>query len=116
MSVLSFMYMSILVDDAVWSSVAPSGAPQNLQALVVNATSITLQWGEVACQLRNGMIDGYQISYAGGNVTVTNSNTFTADRLLPRKNYTFSVNAFSSFLGPGPQVTVTNETSPIQSE
>ena len=117
MSVLSFMCMSVLVNDAVWSSVAPSGAPRNLQALVVNATSITLQWGEVACQLRNGMIDGYQISYSGVNVTVTNGNTFSANQFLPRKKYTFFVNAFnSSYLGPGPQVTVTNETSVLQGE
>ena len=109
MSVLSFMCMSVL-DVVVWSSVAPSGAPQNLQALVVNATSITLQWDEVACQLRNSIIDGYQISYSGVNVTVSNGNTYTANRLLPQKNYTFSVNAFSSSLGPGPQVGVTNET------
>ena len=115
MSVLSFMCMSVLDDDVVWSFVAPSGAPQNLQALVVNATSITLQWDEVACQLRNGMIDGYQISYSSVNVMVTNSNTFTADRLLPRKNYTFAVNAFSGFLGPGPQGHIyTNETSLLQ--
>ena len=117
MSVLSFMYMPVLDDDTVWSSVAPSGAPQNLQVLVVNATSITLQWDEVACQLRNGMIDGYQISYSSVNVTVSNGNTYTANRLLPRKNYTFFVNAFiSSYLGPGPQVTVTNETSVLQGE
>ena len=64
----------------------------------------------MACQLRNGMIDDYQISYASVNVTVSNSNTFTANRLLPQKNYTFSVNAFSSSLGPGPQVGVTIET------
>ena len=109
--------MSVLDDDAVWSSVAPSGAPQNLQALVVNATSITLQWDEVACQLRNGMIAGYQISYSGMNVTVSNGNTFTVNRLLPRKNYTFSVNAFiNSSLGPGPQVNITNETSILQGE
>ena len=110
MSVLSFICMSVLDDVVVWSSVAPSGAPQNLQAHVVNATSITLQWDEVACQLRNGMIDGYQISYSGVNVTVSNGNTYTVNRLLPQKNYTFSVNAFSSSLGPGPQVGVTIET------
>ena len=106
----------LLDDDVVWSSVAPSGAPQNLQALVVNATSITLQWDEVACELRNGMIGGYQISYSGVNYTVTNGNTFSANQLLPRKKYTFFVNAFSSFLGPGPQVNITNETSVLQGE
>ena len=117
MSVLSIMCMSVLDDDDfVWSSLAPSGAPQNLQALVVNATSITLQWDEVACQLRNGMIDGYQISYAGGHVTVSNGNTYTANRLLPRKVYTFSVYAFSSSLGSGPQLHISNETSVLQGE
>ena len=68
----------------------------------------------MACQLRNGMIDGYQISYSGVNVTVTNENTFIANRLLPRKKYTFSVNAFNRSFDPGPQVTITNETSPVQ--
>ena len=116
MSVLLVKCMSVLDDDVIWSSVAPSGAPQNLQALVVNATSITLQWDEVACQLRNGMIGGYQISYSGVNVTVTNGNAFTANQLLPRNKYTFSVNAFNSFLGPGPQVNITNETSILQGE
>ena len=70
----------------------------------------------MACQLRNGMIDGYQISYSSVNVTVTNGNTFTANRLLPQKNYTFTVNAFSSFIGPGPQVNITIKTSPVQGE
>ena len=62
------------------------------------------------------MIHGYQISYSGVNVTVTNGNTFTANQLLPRKNYTFFVNAFSISLGPGPQVNITNETSVLQGE
>ena len=96
--------------------IEPSGAPQNLRSLVVNATSITLQWSEVACQHRNGRIVSYQISYTGVNVTVSSDTTFTANRLLPRKVYTFYVNAFSSSHGPGPQVVITNETSLLQGQ
>ena len=93
--------------------VAPTGVPQNLSAVSVNATSITIQWSAVACEQRNGIISGYQVIHADQNVTV-NGTTFTANHLLPRKNYTFSVRAVSPSFGAGPPGNITIETSVLE--
>ena len=80
---------------------APSAPPANLMISSTSPTSISLSWGEVPCADRN--VDGiteYQI------VTRTTSDNvirdrerdhstrmFTANRLIPKTNYTFEVNA-----------------------
>ena len=89
--------------------VVPTGVPQSLSAISVNATSITIQWSAVACEQRNGIISGYQVIYADQNVTV-NSTTFTANSLLPRRYYTFSVRAVSLSSGVGLSGNITIET------
>ena len=80
---------------------APSAPPVDLMVPSTSPTSISLSWGEVPCEHRNvDGITGYQI------VTWTTSDTvirdwerdhrtrmFTVNRLIPRTNYTFEVNA-----------------------
>ena len=95
--------------------IAPTAAPQSVSTISSNVTSITIQWEEVPCQHRNGMINSYQISYSGGNVTVVGT-MFTATQLLPRRNYTFSVTALGASSTPSPPATVTSQTSVLQCE
>ena len=80
---------------------APSAPPVDLMVSSTSPTSISLSWGEIPCIHRNvDRITGYQI------VTRTTSDNvirdrerdhrtrmFTANRLIPRTNYTFEVNA-----------------------
>ena len=80
---------------------APSAPPVDRIVSSTSPTSISLSWGEVPCLDRNvDGITGYQI------VTRTTSDNvirdrerdhstrmFTVNRLIPRTNYTFEVNA-----------------------
>ena len=80
---------------------APSAPPKNLMVTSTSPTNISLSWEEVECVNRNvDGITGYQI------VTRTTSDNvirgrerdhsvrmFTDDRLIPRTNYTFEINA-----------------------
>ena len=43
-----------------------------------------------------------------------NGTTFTANHLLPRKSYTFSVRAVSPSFGAGPPGNITIETSVLE--
>ena len=78
-------------------------------------------WERVACDQRNGEIDGYNVTYyPKGEHTnkvvttvygVTESNrTFLASGLVPRTNYTFEVLAFNG-IGDGPAANATFQTS-----
>ena len=71
-----------------------------------SSTSITITWDRVACDQRNGEIDGYEVTYYPRDqdtdkITtiirgVTESNrTFLASGLQPLTNYTFEVQAFN---------------------
>ena len=68
--------------------------------VTTNVTSITVQWGEVPCRERNGMITGYSVWYSStqpaynNTVNVSGDNrTLVVGGLLPRTSYTFSVRA-----------------------
>ena len=89
---------------------APIGAPTSISSTSESSTSISIVWERVACDLRNGEIDGYNVTYyPKGNESdtdihkvlatvrgVTKSNrTFVASGLEPLTNYTFEVLAFN---------------------
>ena len=79
---------------------APSAPPVDLMVSSTSPTNISLSWGEVPCVDWNvDGITGYQIVTrttsdnvirGRGNDSIT---MFTANRLIPRTNYTFEVNA-----------------------
>ena len=86
-----------------------------------NSTSIAITWERVACHLRNGEIDGYNVTYYPKDndiakvVTtvhgvIESNRTFVASGLVPRTNYTFEVLAFNG-IGDGPAVNATFQTS-----
>ena len=66
-----------------------------------NLTSITVQWGEVPCEDRNGEITGCIVEYSStspshsGTLTVSGADTRTAvlGGLLPSTTYTITVRA-----------------------
>ena len=80
---------------------APSGIPELISFSDVNLTSITVQWTELPCSGRNGVITNYTVEYNSTTPPHTNifdvpgsSNTrLVVGGLLPRTNYTFSVRA-----------------------
>ena len=96
---------------------APSGAPMSIINTSNSSTSIAIAWESVACDQRNGEIDGYNVTYYPNTddakkttVTVygvTDSNrTFLAHGLQPLTNYTFEVRAFNGDMyGPGANAT-----------
>ena len=85
-----------------------------------SSTSITITWDRVACDQRNGEIDGYNVTYypkddESDKITaivygVTESNrAFLASGLQHLTNYTFEVLAFNG-IGYGPEATATFQT------
>ena len=99
---------------------APSGAPVSIGSTSIKSISITITWNCVACDQRNGEIDGYSVTYYPEDedtdeITtivygVTESNrTFLANGLQPLTNYTFEVQAFNG-IGYGPEATATFQT------
>lgn len=74
-----------------------------------------IQWDEVLCQHRNGMISGYRVTSSGINAS-TSDREFAADGLLPRKKYTFNVEALSTSFGNGPPHFIPVETLALQGE
>ena len=82
--------------------IAPIDRPSSLDVNVNrNLTSITVQWGEVSCEDRNGEITGYRVEYNStspshsGILTVSGADTRTAvlGGLLPSTTYTITVRA-----------------------
>ena len=86
----------------IYNNTAPSGPPSSLDVNVARTlTSITVQWGEVLCDKRNGEITGYIVEYSStspshsGTLTVSGADTRTAvlGGLLPSTTYTITVRA-----------------------
>ena len=82
--------------------IVPSGPLSSLDVDVARTlTSITVQWGEVPCEDRNGEITGYIVEYSStspshsGTLTVSGADTRTAvlGGLLPSTTYTITVRA-----------------------
>ncbi len=91
----------------------PISAPQNLQSIATDETSITVQWDAVACIDRNSEIRGYKLRCIGCSYeeTIPGSggeggvNTITG--LSPLTTYSIEVAAVSdSGIGPFAGITV----------
>ena len=104
---------------------APSGAPTSIRSTSESSTSISIVWERVACDLRNGEIDGYNVTYypkdneSDTNIdkvvttvhgVTENDRTFVASELQSLTNYTFEVLAFNRH-GYGPAANATFQTS-----
>ena len=80
---------------------APSAPPVDLMVSSTSPTSISLSWGEVPCLDQNvDGITGYQIIIRTTSDNVIRDRErdhsirmFTSNRLIPRTNYRFEVNA-----------------------
>ena len=87
-------------------STAPKGAPRNV-TYSVTSTSVNLNWLQIDCIERNGVITSYTEVFQeqGGAVTPGEVNvmdrTFTASGLTPHTNYIFRVAGVNS-KGTGP--------------
>ena len=85
-------------------------------ATSINLLNITLQWEEVDCVQRNGRISSYFLTYTVDGELMEPSTTdrmYTAVGLLPRTNYTFTVEASGSRQF-GPPASITVETAVSQ--
>ena len=64
----------------------------------IGVTSISLEWGEVNCEDRNGEITGYSVRYGPSSSTSSQTaavegKAFSIDGLLIRTSYSFRVAA-----------------------
>ena len=84
---------------------APTGPPQNIRALEIDESSITLGWNPPLASEQNGLITNYAINVTteGGNILYfeTNSNTYTVSNLEPYQVYHFEL-AAETVAGRGP--------------
>ena len=94
-------------------SPAPSDSPASVTAGTVTANSITVQWEEVPCLHRNGVITGYTVvaRTSGEDERVVNSGSRAANisGLISDTLYTVSVAAVNS-AGTGPATSIGVET------
>ena len=86
---------------------APSAAPEDIKLKGASSTSITVMWGPVPCDYRNGNITGYVVMYRiyGGGVFRNETNKestmeFTINGLEPSTEYEIKVAAFTVAVGP----------------
>ena len=108
-----------VVKTSILPFVAPSSPPSNLSIIATTISSITVEWAEVPCEDRNGIIKHYQWRIAlTTDITVTDEGTVNVTTLhrvftglIPRSNYTIDVRALDNFLMPGPPAVITAVTS-----
>ena len=86
---------------------APSAAPEEIKLKGASSTSITVMWGPVPCDHRNGNITSYVVRYRkyGGGVFRNEANKestmeFTITGLEPSTEYEIKVAAFTVSVGP----------------
>ena len=93
--------MFVLIVVVVVTNVAPSGSPSSIMFSSATLTSITVQWGEVPCEDRNGEITGYTVQYTADNpphtgtmaVSGMDNRMAVVSNLLPRTSYSILVRA-----------------------
>ena len=67
----------------------------------VSSRSITVNWTEIPCIQRNGMIIRYNTAFGPSGEGTISGRSFIANGLTPFTNYTFRVHGVNSE-GPGP--------------
>ena len=97
-------------------STAPSGPPGPITLVIVTPNGATVQWGEVICPQRNGLITGYTVAATnsggmeeGAASVDVDARQATISGLIPSTQYTVSVAAVNS-AGTGPTTTLPVET------
>ena len=97
-------------------TLAPSGAPPNLNVMAINSTSVHLSWLPLLENQRNGDIRHYNIRVielqSGRKFALTSMNTtLIYSQLHPAYEYHFSVAAVTVEIGPysDPAVVTTPE-------
>ena len=92
-------------------STAPSAAPQNVTAMALNSTSISVSWSSPPLADQNGMIVGYNISYTTDVQieVITFNRSIVISDLQPFTNYNISVRAFTVAAGPPGSTIVTTD-------
>ena len=101
--------MRLIAKSAILVYSVPSGAPQSLEAMIVQPTEVSLRWREVACVQQNGPVTGYVVRYyatCGADRHVQRNKSIvtaggTIDGLTPNTEYAFQVAAINGN-GTGP--------------
>jgi hypothetical protein len=97
----------------------PDTSPDNVQGLLINATSVTVKWDPIDPLYADGTIRGYRIKNfiaigpnAGGNFTsrMTCNTSITLNNLYPFTDYYVNISAFTSDgIGPEKQIYISNQ-------
>ena len=95
------MFVYVLIVVVFVTNVAPSGSPSSIMFSSTTLTSITVQWGEVPCEDRNGEIMGYMVQYTADDpphtgtmaVSGVDNRVAVVSDLLPRTSYSILVRA-----------------------
>ena len=88
-------------------STAPSGSPSSFRRAAIASNNITVQWGEIPCLSRNGVITGYIVrAFRNGTVERTvsiggSTSRATMSGLIPSTTYGVQVAGVNS-AGTGP--------------
>ena len=116
----------ILYYVVVFIYTAPTGAPQAFATTLEFSTNITVQWQRVNCSERNSNITHYLLQYSpeGSDIikeeeilgTDDINRMYTANRLKPLSEYTFTIAAVNSGGQRGPNTIVTATTSAPESK
>ena len=96
--------------EVLFSFIAPSGPPMIVMPPTVSSRSITVNWNEIPCIDRNGMIIRYDTAFGSLGDGTISGRSFTANGLAPFTNYTFQVRGVNS-AGPGPYSDLINITT-----
>ena len=95
-----------------YNSTAPSAAPQNVTAMAVDSTSISVSWSLPPLADRNGIIVGYNITYPDIEIELfTTELSIVISDLQPFTNYNVSVRAFTVASGPPGSATVRTDSA-----
>lgn len=98
----------------------PTGAPQNVSVIPLNATSLYVTWRPPQTDLQNGLITGYNVllneieTASTQIISSTNSLSVVVSNLHPNYMYEVQVAAITTGLGPYSEKAVTQ--LPVASE
>ena len=92
----------------IYIYIAPSAAPRDLTFNTVTSTSIALNWRNIDCIQRNGIITSFYVQYGQVDGALTTMRIGSSDitsyiviGLLPFTEYRFQIAGVNSH-GPGP--------------
>ena len=92
---------------SLFTAEVPSGIPSNIRYNILNSSTVLLQWNEVECSKRNGLITGYIVQYTEENanhtrnITGGNASSHVLTGLIVHRNYSIRL-AAANKVGVGP--------------